>query len=206
MRSAHVAVLGDMLHDAWPVRPTAPREIRHVRADASVKFAQAVLPHLDAAYNLARWLIRDPVAAEDIVQDACVRALQYFDSFRGDDGRAWLLQIVRNTAYVRLKAQRAGGEVPLGGNNADGEGFGMDVPDPGPGPEAAFAQRQGLALLDTALAALPVELRECLVLCELEQLSYKDIAGITGVPIGTVMSRLWRARRMLKRPQAAGES
>lgn len=169
-------------------------------------FEQAVLPHLDAAYNLARWLIRDPVAAEDIVQDACVRALQYFDSFRGDDGRAWLLQIVRNIAYVRLKASRPGGEVSLGGDSSTEYGFGMDVPDPGPGPEAAYAQRQDLALLDAALAALPVELRECLVLCELEQLSYKDIAHITDVPIGTVMSRLWRARRMLKRPQAAGEN
>jgi RNA polymerase sigma-70 factor (ECF subfamily) len=165
-------------------------------------FERVVLPHLDAAYNLARWLVRDPVAAEDIVQDSCLRALQYFASFRGGDGRAWLLQIVRNTSYARLGTRRAGVEVSLDGS-ADSEdgGIGMDIPDPGPGPEATYARQQDLARLEQALAALPVELRECLVLCELEQLSYKDIARITEVPIGTVMSRLWRARQMLLRPQ-----
>jgi RNA polymerase sigma-70 factor (ECF subfamily) len=168
-------------------------------------FEQAVLPHLDAAYNLARWLLRDPAAAEDVVQDAVLRALQYFASFRGGDGRAWLLQIVRTTAYAALKARRPGSSLPLGGaDDGDGAGCGLDVPDPGPGPEAALAQRQDLARLDAALAALPAELRECLVLCELEQLSYKEIAHITQVPIGTVMSRLWRARRALLRPPAAG--
>jgi RNA polymerase sigma-70 factor (ECF subfamily) len=172
---------------------------------AAPSFEQAILPHLDAAYNLARWLVRDPAAAEDIVQDAVLRALQYFASFSGGDARAWLLQIVRNAAYSTLKA-RHGNDVSLGGTgvDADGEGFGMDVPDPGPGPEAALAQRQDLDRLDTAIAALPIELRECLVLCELEQLSYRDIARITQVPIGTVMSRLWRARRALMRLQAAG--
>ena len=167
---------------------------------AAASFEQAILPHLDAAYNLARWLVRDPAAAEDIVQDAVLRALQYFASFRGGDGRAWLLQIVRNTAWSTLRARRAGTEVPLG----EDDGPGMDVPDPAPGPEATLARRQDLARLEAALAALPVELRECLVLCELEQLSYKDIARITQVPIGTVMSRLWRARRALVRQQAAG--
>lgn len=173
---------------------------------APASFEQVVLPHLDAAYNLARWLVHDPSAAEDIVQDAVLRALQYFGSFRGGDGRAWLLQIVRNTAYSTLKARRAGSEVSLGGGvvDEDGEGVGMDVPDPGPGPEAMLAQRQDMAQLDAALAALPVEQRECLVLCELEQLSYKDVARITQVPIGTVMSRLWRARQALVRHQAAG--
>jgi RNA polymerase sigma-70 factor (ECF subfamily) len=164
-------------------------------------FEQAILPHLDAAYNLARWLMRDPAAAEDVVQDAVLRALQYFASFGGGDGRAWLLQIVRNAAYSALKASRSGGEIALGsgGSGADAEGFGMDIPDPAPGPEAMLAQRQDLARLDAALAALPIELRECLVLCELEQLSYKQIAHVTQVPIGTVMSRLWRARRALTR-------
>jgi RNA polymerase sigma-70 factor (ECF subfamily) len=177
-------------------------------AGAAPKFEEAILPHLDAAYNLARWLMRDQAAAEDIVQDAVLRGLQYFASFRGGDGRAWLLQIVRNTAYSAFKTRRADTEVPLGGGaaEADGEGFGMDVPDPGPGPEFALAQRQDLARLDEALAALPTELRECLVLCELEQLSYKDIAQITQVPIGTVMSRLWRARQALMRSQTAGSS
>ena len=165
----------------------------------SLSFEQAILPHLDAAYNLARWLARDPATADDIVQDACLRALQYFASFRGDDGRAWLLQIVRNATYAKLKTRRSGVEVAFDAMSDDEHGTVMEIPDPGPGPEATYARREDLAQLDAALTALPVELRECLVLCELEQLSYKQIAHITGVPIGTVMSRLWRARRLLTR-------
>ncbi len=164
-------------------------------AEERKKFGLAVLPHLDAAYNLARWLVRDPAAAEDVTHDAILRALKYFPSFRGEDGRAWLLQIVRNTAWSRLKSSPAGRDIPLG----DGEGGGMEVADPAPGPEAALAARQDVLRLDEALAALPVELRECLVLCELERLSYKEISRVTGVPIGTVMSRLWRARKALSR-------
>ena len=167
-------------------------------------FEQAILPHLDAAYNLARWLARDPSTAEDIVQDAVLRGLRHFATFRGEDGRAWLLQIVRNTAYTTLKARRPDVSLDSVPRDDDGAGVGLDVPDPGPNPEAALAQRQALARLDAALAALPIELRECLVLCELEQLSYKEIARITQVPIGTVMSRLWRARQALLRLQDAG--
>lgn len=172
-------------------------------ARAEPTFEQAILPHLDAAYNLARWLVRDPVIAEDVVQDACLRALQYFGSFRGDDARAWLLQIVRNASYATLKAQRNGKEISQVEDNAEGSP-GMELPDPNPDPEAALVHQQDLECLDAALAALPVELRECLVLCELEQLSYKEIARVTQVPIGTVMSRLWRARRMLTRVPAQG--
>jgi RNA polymerase sigma-70 factor (ECF subfamily) len=162
-------------------------------------FEQVVLPHLDAAYNLARWLVRDPQLAEDIVQDAVLRALQYFASFRGDTGgRAWLLQIVRNAAYAAVKSRRIGADVPLETDDA------LELPDPGPGPEALLAQRQDMEVLDKALAALPMELRECLILCELERLSYRDIARVTGAPIGTVMSRLWRARQALTRLQADG--
>jgi len=173
-----------------------------VNATEAQSFEQVVLPHLDAAYNLARWLVRDPSLAEDIVQDAVLRALQYFASFRGDSGgRAWLLQIVRNAAYAAVKARRIGADVPLESEEADGV---MELADPGPGPEALLAQRQDVQLLDRALAALPIELRECLILCELERLSYKDIARVTGAPIGTVMSRLWRARQTLMKLQAAG--
>ncbi len=169
-------------------------------ATETQNFEQVVLPHLDAAYNLARWLVRDPSLAEDIVQDAVLRALQYFGSFRGESGgRAWLLQIVRNAAYAAMKARH--GDFPLDSADADGA---LDLPDPAPGPEALLAQRQDLHVLDQALATLPVELRECLILCELERLSYKDIARVTGVPIGTVMSRLWRARQALTKLQAAG--
>ena len=175
-------------------------------AGAAPNFEETILQHLDAAYNLARWLTRDQSTAEDVVQDAVLRGLRYFASFRCGDGRAWLLQIVRNTAYSAFKTRSPDIEVSLGSatGEAEGNGVGMDVPDPGPGPEAAFAQRQDLARLDEALAALPIEQRECLVLCELKQHSYKDIARITQVPIGTVMSRLWRARQALMRLQVAG--
>lgn len=169
-------------------------------------FEQVVLPHLDAAYNLARWLVRDPSTAEDIVQDAVLRAWKYFASFRGERDRAWLLQIVRNTAYSFLKAQRRGTDVSLssGTRPAEEEGVDMNLPDPRPGPEAILAQRQDLAALNDALKALPFAMRECLVLREVEGLSYKHIARITDVPIGTVMSRLSRARQLLHR-EAFGE-
>ena len=159
-------------------------------------FARATLPHLDAAYSLARWLVRDPVLAEDVVQDAYVRALTYFSGFRGENPRAWLLQIVRTTAYGRMGRRPA--EEPL-----DPEGRHGGLADPGADPEAALSQREGEAGLASALAALPAELRECLVLREFEDLPYRDIARITGVPVGTVMSRLFRARQTLARIGAA---
>lgn len=170
-------------------------------------FEEVVLPHLDAAHNLARWLVGDAALAEDVVQDAAVRALGYFASYRGGDSRAWLLRIVRNAAYGALAARRRGAAASLdaaGPPGGDGEGAAMQVPDPADDPEAALARREGLARLDQALAALPLELRECLVLRELEELSYKEVADVTGVPVGTVMSRLWRARRALVRWQDGG--
>jgi RNA polymerase sigma-70 factor (ECF subfamily) len=160
-------------------------------------FAGLALPHLDAAYNLARWLLRDPVAAEDAVQDALLRALTYFASFRGGNPRAWLLQIVRNVALDRLAAAARAREVPLVAFNDADETAVAEPADPADDPEAALSRAQDRAALDAALAALPVELRECLVLRELEEMSYRDIAQVTGVPVGTVMSRLWRARRAL---------
>ena len=171
-------------------------------------FERVVLPHLDAAYNLARSLVQDPTLAEDVVQDAALRALRCFASFRGGDGRAWILRIVRNSGYEHLKKRSARTEVPLDGamDQADSAGFGMDLPDPGPDPEAQYAGLQDRERLTSALAALPIEQRECLVLCELEQLSYKDIARIMQVPIGTVMSRLSRARSALMRIPLAGVS
>jgi RNA polymerase sigma factor (sigma-70 family) len=164
-------------------------------------FEQVMLPHLDAAYNLARWLVRDPSIAEDVVQDAYERACKYFAAFRGGSGRAWLLQIVRNAAYSTLKAQRRRMEVSLSSGMlaADEDGVNMDIPDSSPGPEATLAQRQDLAALDDALNALPVAWRECLILREVETLSYKEMAQIMDVPIGTVMSRLARARQALQR-------
>ena len=164
-------------------------------------FEQIMLPHLDAAHNLARWLVRDPSMAEDIVQDAYERACKYFAAFRGGSGRAWLLQIVRNSAYSTLKAQRRRMEVSLSGGMraADEDGVDMDIPDSSPSPEAALAQREDLAAMEDALNALPVAWRECLILREVEALSYKEMARILDVPIGTVMSRLSRARQALQR-------
>ncbi len=168
--------------------------------EARAAFARVALPHLDAAYNLARWLVRDADAAQDVVQDAMVRALTYFASFRGDNARAWLLQIVRTTAYTRVARSRGTAEVPLPGEDEPA------LPDPGIGPEAALAQREDADTLARALAALPAELRECLVLRELEEMSYRDIARVTGVPAGTVMSRLWRARQALLRHGQTAQS
>jgi RNA polymerase sigma-70 factor (ECF subfamily) len=164
------------------------------------EFEQVTLPHLDAAYNLGRWLVRDPSIAEDVVQHAYERACKYFAAFRGGSGRSWLLQIVRNTAYSTLKAQGRGIEVSLssGTHAADEDGVDIDVPDPSPSPEATLAQRQDLAALDDALNALPVAWRECLILREVEALTYKEMAQIMDVPIGTVMSRLARARQALQ--------
>lgn len=166
-------------------------------------FEKVMLPHLDAAYNLACWLVRDPSVAEDVVQDAYERAYRYFAAFRGGSGRPWMLQIVRNVAYSTLKAQRRRGEVSLGDwtGTDDEDAIDRDMPDSNLDPEATLAQRQDLAALDDALNALPIAWRECLILREAEELSYKEMARIIDVPIGTVMSRLSRARRALQRGQ-----
>lgn len=177
------------------------REEQTLTPPGALGFEQVVLPHLDAAYNLARWLVRDPTLAEDVVQDATVRALGYFGSYRGGDGRAWLLRIVRNAAYNTLAARKREGADSFEDAGPDGEPAALQVIDPADDPEAALAHSQDLQTLDQALAALPVELRECLVLRELEELSYKEVAQVTGVPIGTVMSRLWRARQALMQGQ-----
>jgi RNA polymerase sigma-70 factor, ECF subfamily len=162
-------------------------------------FEQVVLPHLDSAHNLARWLVRDASLAEDVVQDAMLRALAYFSTFRGGDARAWLMRIVRNVAYGALSARQAhtGPSLDTVVSDAPCDPPALRVPDPADDPEAALTRRQNLEQLEYALAALPTELRECLVLRELEELSYKEIAHVTEVPVGTVMSRLWRARQAL---------
>lgn len=153
------------------------------------------MPHLDAAYNLARWLMRDAAAAEDVVQEAVLRALTYFGSFTGVNARAWLLQIVRNAAFASARLHRGMRLVSLD----DAEEQNQMPASPAEDPEAALLRSSGERQVRELIAALPVELREPLVLRELEELSYKEIAEITQVPIGTVMSRLWRARQMLVR-------
>jgi RNA polymerase sigma-70 factor, ECF subfamily len=169
-------------------------------------FEQIVLRHLNAAYNLARWLVRNPTTAEDVLQDALLGALKGFARFRGGCERAWLLRIVHNVACSYLKAGRPGMEISLdaGTGSVDEDGSAMDLPDSAPNPETALALQQHLSQVDRLLSELPFNLRECLILRELEELSYKDIAQITGVPVGTVMSRLSRARDRFRELSRAG--
>jgi len=164
------------------------------------RFERSVLPHLDAAYNLARWLVREPSDAEDVVQEAYLRAVAHFQGFRGGDAKAWLLRIVRNCAYDCLARRRSGTVVPLDTVLApSGEIRGALEQVVGEPPDAAVERHADRLRLNRIVAALPVEFREVLVLREVEELSYREIADVVGVPIGTVMSRLARARALLRR-------
>ena len=155
-------------------------------------FEQVVLPHLNAAYNLARWLTRDEHDAEDVVQDAFVRALRFFDGFRGDDARAWLLAIVRNTSYDYLRRHR-----PDEVTEPFDEEFHSSTED-GQTPEALLLRRADQVMVRRAVEMLPLTWREMIILREFEGLSYKQIADVAGIKIGTVMSRLARARGQLQ--------
>ena len=154
-------------------------------------FDAAVLPHLSAAYNLARWLTRDDQNAQDVVQEACLRAFKYWKSFSGRDCRSWLLAIVRNTYYSWLRQQSVQPSL-----TEDGEIDDVDAAVPN--PENVLLQKADRQLLRAALEDLPSEFREAIVLREMEGLSYKEIADIASVPIGTIMSRLARARKRLQ--------
>jgi RNA polymerase sigma factor (sigma-70 family) len=160
-------------------------------------FEAVVLPYLDAAHNLARWLMRDPASAEDVLQEAMLRALTYFPSFKGVNPRGWLLQIVRNTAYASMSLNRGVELVPLTNGSDESEDIVARLPSGDDDPETSLIKTRERDRVHRMIAALPIELRETLVLRELEELSYKDIAEVTHMPIGTVMSRLWRARRLL---------
>jgi len=165
------------------------------------RFQRSVLPHLDAAYNLARWLTRNDHDAEDVVQEAFERALRYFDSLREDDARPWLLAIVRNTCYTWLEKNHPADVVAIedeGLLSADAESLGHVTPAES-NPEVIVLQSAQKKLVNQALEELPVAYREVLVMRELEDLSYKEIAQAAGVPIGTVMSRLARGRELLRR-------
>lgn len=160
--------------------------------DRQAQFEQAVLPHLNAAFNLARWLMNNDQDAEDVVQESFLRAFKYFASFQGGNSRSWLLSIVRNTCYTWLhETQMHGLTVDLDDELSSGEFMQDD-------PEACLQIKADQQMVARALEKLPLEYRELIVLRELEELSYKEIAIIAGVPLGTVMSRLARARERLK--------
>jgi RNA polymerase sigma factor (sigma-70 family) len=162
----------------------------------ATSFADIATAHLDAAYSLARWLTRDAALAEDVVQDAMVRALTYFRGFRGENPRAWLLQIVRNVALNKLDSRPAPISIDAI-EGSSGESLSDTMSDNADGPETTLERQQEQAQVNALLNRLPLELRECLVLREIEECPYKEIARIIDAPIGTVMSRLWRARKML---------
>jgi RNA polymerase sigma-70 factor, ECF subfamily len=155
--------------------------------------AELLLSHLDSAYNLARWLVRSGEDAEDVVQQAYLRAFQYSGGFRGGDVRAWLLAIVRNTSYGWLRKMRAG--EPIVQFDEEIHTSGMKTSN----PEERLLQNADARLIEKTLNELPVRFREILVLRELEELSYKEIADVMGMPMGTVMSTLSRARDRFRR-------
>ena len=156
------------------------------------RFETAVLPHLDAAFNLARWLTRNDADAEDVVQEAYLRAFRFFGGFHGEDGRAWLLGIVRNTSYTWMQRNRSPElNMPLDDEPREVEGDDLN-------PEELLLQKADAQTLRQAVEELPLEFREVLVLRELDEMSYKQIAAVADLPLGTVMSRLARARKRLQ--------
>jgi RNA polymerase sigma factor (sigma-70 family) len=159
--------------------------------DRRERFEEHVLPHLDAAYNLARWLTRNEHDAQDIVQESYMRAYKFFDSFRMGNARPWLLKIVRNTSYTWLQQNRPR---DLTANIDDS----LDIESKDPSPEAQLLRTDEAGRVRQALEDLPVEFREVMIMRELEELSYKEIAEVTATPVGTVMSRLARGRKRLQ--------
>jgi len=168
----------------------------------SRRFEEIFVTHLDAAYDLARWLTRDEHNAEDMVQEACLRAYRFIDSFHGENGRAWLLAIVRNTYYSWLEKNRGQAlNVPFDEDALDDNGGASCTMehDASYSVDRVLQQEDSRRLVNTALGQLPPEFREVIVLREMEDMSYKEIAVIANIPLGTVMSRLARARKMLLR-------
>jgi len=184
----------DTTEGEWPEKEDAAlaNETPLLSPGELARFEQVVLPHLDSAYNLARWLTGDDHDAEDVVQDAYLRSVKFFANFRGGDGRPWLLTIVRHVCYDWLKRSRS--HQPLAVFDEElhsGQGDSLD-------PAQLLLRQEDREMLRKALGDLRVEFREVLVLRELEGLSYKEIAAITDLPPGTIMSRLARARERLR--------
>jgi RNA polymerase sigma-70 factor (ECF subfamily) len=182
--SRSATTLPATLHDA------AAKRFRSV--DAHARFRRVVLPHLQDAYALARWLTGSRTDSEDVVQDACLRALRAIDNFSDGNARAWMLTIVRNTTYSWLHKNRPAAVVRVEDFETvrRAQTIELDLET----PETALIAQDGETLLEGAIASLPAPLRETLVLREVQELSYREIAEVTGVSLGTVMSRLARAR------------
>jgi len=156
-------------------------------------FEQVILPHLKAAYNLARYLCGNDDDASDIVQDACLKALRFYDGFHGENGRAWFFTIVRNTFYTEIRQKKNRGL-----ETVFDEEF-HDIENGKENPETLFLKSENIKMVRDMLEKLPLEFREIVILRELEGFSYKEIAGIVSIPLGTVMSRLARSRKMLQK-------
>ena len=183
---------------------TAPAEPMSAR-EANARFAEVVLPHLDDAYALARWLTRNRADAEDVVQDGCLRAFRGIAGFTGGNARAWVLTIVRHAAYVWMRKNRPTAILMV----EDLEAVERQLTNPGTPdgdtPETALIAKAESKRLEAAIAALPAPFRETVVLRDLQGLSYREIAAVTHVPVGTVMSRLARARGRLMQTAGSGE-
>jgi RNA polymerase sigma-70 factor (ECF subfamily) len=165
--------------------------------DARHRFTRAIMPHLDDAYSLARWLTGNASDAEDVVQDACLRALAALEGADVTHPRAWLLTVTRNVAFTWLAKNRPR-DLVLAGGAEDAEAHdGASARCDEPSPEAALIEAADRRSIEAAIAALPIPFREALVMREVNGLSYREIADATGAPIGTVMSRLARARALL---------
>lgn len=187
----------------YPHDSRLPRRTPLNDSERLTRFEDIMLPHMAAAYNLARWLTRQEQDASDVTQEAMVRAFTFFKGYHGGDARSWLLAIVRNTCYTWLRKNRS---------HEFTTSFDLDLhdaQDPAANPEQAALQNANQDVLRKALEDIPLEFREVLVLRELEGLSYQQICGVTDLPIGTVMSRLSRARTRLQRvlqPHEDGET
>jgi RNA polymerase sigma-70 factor (ECF subfamily) len=191
------------LSDAGPLDPDRPSGTASAssRPSQPARFRTLVLPHLDSAYGFARYLCRDAAGAEDIAQDAMLKAFRAFDSYRGGEPKAWLLAIVRNAYFDWARRRRAWETMAV----SDPDGAYDVADDAEPGAETILIRQGDAAALRAAIEALPEPFREALVLKDLEELSYRQIAEATGAPIGTVMSRLSRARQMLARAMGVAE-
>jgi RNA polymerase sigma factor (sigma-70 family) len=179
----------------WPKRSAEKTKMDEARSRPHSQlelFEQMILPHLDAAYNLARWLTRNDQDAQDVVQESYLRAFRFFDGYRGGDGKAWVLAVVRNTCRTwQLRQNRERAAVPFDESAHSGNGIAPDQ-------EQSVVDRERTGVLRTCIETLPIEFREVLVMRELEEMSYQEIADTLGVALGTVMSRLSRARKRLE--------